>query len=167
MKFFIIGAAVMGLGTPMSSPAFSQNAQHEAEDAIAQQAVVEQFYDAFGTGDMATIAALLSDDVEWVEAEGGPYDADNPYIGLVELGSGVFGPIAEVYGDFAATPLRFISQDNRVVVEGRYTGTHGETGELLDAQFVHVFTVEGERILAMQQYTDTYQWRRLAGTLND
>ena len=44
------------------------------------------------------------------------------------------------------------------MVLGRYTGTNNATGEALDAQFVHVFTVTGGKITHMQQYTDTAQW---------
>ncbi|APE29475.1 Ketosteroid isomerase-related protein [Aurantiacibacter gangjinensis] len=116
---------------------------------------------------MDAIAALLGDDVEWVEAESGPYEAGNPHTGMAGVGAGVFGPIGEAYDGFAATPQRFTCEGNRVAAEGRYTGTNKRTGDKLDAQFVHVFTVDGARIKAFQQYTDTHQWRRLEGTLGD
>lgn len=125
--------------------------------------VAKRLYDAFASGDMDTIAALLGDDVEWVEAEGGPYEAGNPHTGMAGVGAGVFGPIGEAYDDFAATPERYTAEGNRVVAEGRYTGINKRSGKKLNAQFAHVFTVEGERIKAFQQYTDTHQWRRLAG----
>ena len=123
------------------------------------RSVVESLYAAFAAGDMDTIAALLGDDVRWIEAEGGPYEHTNPHIGFDGVLNGVFGPILGQYDDFAATPERFTSEGNRVVSEGRYTGTHKSSGQKLDAQFVHVFEIEGARMVAMQQYTDTHQWR--------
>ena len=127
---------------------------------------VQALYRAAGEGDNETIGRLLGDDVEWVEAEGGPFEAGNPYVGVEGVGAGVFGPLAETYDDFRVTPERFLVDGDRVLAEGRYTGTHRETGEALDAQFAHVFTTAGDRITAYQQYTDTFQWRRLGGTLD-
>lgn len=131
------------------------------------QAVAASLYDAFAAGDMKAIGALLGDDVQWLEAENTPLAEGNPYVGFEAVGGGVFGPISETYADFAATPERFTTEGDRVVVEGRYTGTHRESGEPLNAQFVHVYTIEGDTIGAFQQYTDTYQWRRLEGRLAD
>ena len=163
-------AIALALGIPASAMAGSGAAMAMAADtasAANPQATAQKLYDAFAQGDMATIAALLGNDVNWVEAEGGPYEATNPHVGVQGVAAGVFGPVGATYADFKATPKRFTVQGDRVVVEGRYTGTHRESGGTLDAQFVHVFTVDGDRIVAMQQYTDTYQWRRLEGSLND
>jgi uncharacterized protein len=131
------------------------------------QAVAASLYDAFAAGDMEAIGALLGDDVHWVEAENTPLAEGNPYVGVEAVGGGVFGPIGETYADFAATPERYTTEGNRVVVEGRYTGTHRESGEPLNAQFVHVHTIDGDTIESFQQYTDTYQWRKLEGRLSD
>ncbi|ANU06339.1 nuclear transport factor 2 family protein [Paraurantiacibacter namhicola] len=123
----------------------------------------KRLYAAFAAGDMDAIAAMLGDDVRWIEAEGGPYEKSNPHIGFEGVLNGVFAPILGEYDDFAATPERFTSEGNRVVSEGRYTGMHKATGAKLNAQFVHSFEMDGDRIKAMQQYTDTYQWRSHAG----
>ena len=48
-----------------------------------------------------------------------------------------------------------------VVALGRYTGTHAASREPLDAQFVHHWTVEDGKVTRFQQYTDTWQWRRI------
>ena len=128
---------------------------------------VQHLYQAAAANDNATIAQLLGNDVEWMEAEGGPFEAGNPYRGVEGVGAGVFGPLAETYENFRVTPERFLVDGDRVLSEGRYTGTHRETGERLNAMFAHVFTVDGERITHYQQYTDTYQWRRLAGSLGE
>ncbi|MFL0355546.1 nuclear transport factor 2 family protein [Erythrobacter sp. GH1-10] len=163
MKKLVMGAAL--LSAAACSPAV-QNAAG-SEGGSGSQAVAASLYDAFAAGDMDRIGALLGDDVSWVEAESGPYTDGNPYIGMEGVGSGVFGPILEAYEDFAATPERFTTEGDRVVVEGRYSGTHKETGEALNAQFVHVYKIDGETIAEFQQYTDTYQWRAVEGSLGE
>ncbi|BDI59448.1 nuclear transport factor 2 family protein [Qipengyuania nanhaisediminis] len=164
MKRIAISIAALALAA--CSPSDNETAQ-SGDDWATAQATAASLYDAFAAGNMDRIAALLGDDVQWVEAEGGPYEAGNPYVGVEGVGAGVFGPIGESYEGFAATPERYTTEGNRVVVEGRYTGTHRETGETLDAQFVHVYTIDGETIEAMQQYTDTYQWRAVEGSLGN
>ncbi|MEL1249162.1 nuclear transport factor 2 family protein [Aurantiacibacter gilvus] len=164
MKKAIIMAAALGLAA--CQPAETNTAVEETEASNAAE-VVQGFYGAIAEGDMETVASLLAEDVSWSEAEGSPLAGGNPYIGFEAMGAGVFGPINEAFADFAGTPEQFTTEGNRVVVEGRYTGTQRETGEALDAPFVHVFTVEGDQIVEFQQYTDTWQWRRLTGTLED
>ena len=161
----LLALGVLAIGMTGTLPAASLAG--DSAEITGPQATAQKLYDAFAQGDMATIGALLGDDVEWVEAEGGPYEATNPHIGVAGVAAGVFGPIGAAYADFRATPERYTVQGNRVVAEGRYTGTHSESGEPLNAQFVHVFTIDGDRIVAFQQYTDTFQWRRLAGTLDE
>ena len=150
-----------------SGMAFSAcDTQAQPEETPQALLTVQTLYRAAAEGDNETLGQLLGDDVEWVEAEGGPFEAGNPYVGIEGVGVGVFGPIAEAYDGFQVTPERFLVDGDRVLAEGRYTGTHRESGEALDAQFAHVFTTAGDRITAYQQYTDTFQWRRLAGTLD-
>jgi ketosteroid isomerase-like protein len=50
----------------------------------------------------------------------------------------------------------------RVIVIGRYHGTHRKGGAKLDCQPVHSWWVEGGRIVRFQQYADTAQLARLA-----
>ena len=171
MKKVILLAATMplALGLAACEPTETDTVTEEvAESEVPDaQSVVESFYSAIGEGDMETVAGLLAEDVSWSEAESSPYAAGNPYVGFEAMGAGVFGPIGETFENFVGAPGQYTAQDNRVVVEGRYLGTNRETGEGLDAPFVHVFTVEDGKIISFQQYTDTFQWRKLTGTLED
>lgn len=124
----------------------------------ANQAVVESLYRAFAAGDGATISSLLAADLVWIEAENGPYADRNPYNGPAAVFEGVFGRIGAEFEGFVVTPATLLPSGDRVVSLGRYTGTNRATGETLDAEFVHVFTVRGGKIVHMQQYTDTAQW---------
>ncbi|WP_292064034.1 nuclear transport factor 2 family protein [Brevundimonas sp. UBA7664] len=144
-------AAVCALGAPLAAWA------DPASDA-ANTGVVESLYQAFAAGDGATISGLLAADLVWIEAEGGPYADRNPYNGPGAVFEGVFGRIGAEFEGFVVTPATLLPSGDRVVSLGRYTGTNRATGEALDAQFVHVFTVTDGKITHMQQYTDTAQW---------
>lgn len=126
-------------------------------------AVAQAIYDAFAVGDVPTFAGLLHPDIVWNEAENYPYDGGNPYIGPDAVLEGVIGRVVTEWDDFAATPESMISQGNRVAVMGRYTGTFIATGTPMDAQFVHVWTIENGQAIAFQQYADTWQAREASG----
>jgi len=148
------------LGAPMAATAAtppSVIATKVASNA-ANQAVVQSLYSAFAAGDGATISGLLAADLVWMEAEGGPYADRNPYNGPGAVFDGVFGRIGAEFEGFVVTPQTYLVNGDTVAAFGRYTGTNRATGEALDAQFVHVFTVTGGRITHFQQYTDTAQW---------
>lgn len=144
-------AAVCALGATMAARA-------DPASEAANKAVVESLYQAFAAGDGATISGLLAADLVWIEAESGPYADRNPYNGPGAVFEGVFGRIGAEFEGFVVTPTTLLPSGDRVVSLGRYTGINRATGEALDAQFVHVFTVTDGKIAHMQQYTDTAQW---------
>lgn len=153
-------AAAGAAGVPMTSVAEPARPQVSADAAgeAANQAVVEGLYRAFGAGDGATIAGLLDPGLVWIEAENGPYADRNPYNGPGAVFEGLFARIGAEYEGFVVTPVTYVASGDRVVALGRYTGTNRATGEALDAQFAHVFTVSGGKVTRFQQYTDTAQW---------
>lgn len=125
--------------------------------------VIRDLYEAFARGDAAAVLGTLHESVDWNEAESGPLAFGNPYTGPQAVGEGVFGPILRDVDDFRATPVDLVAETRDVVAFGRYTGTHRGTGQALDAQFVHRWTVEDGKVVAFQQYTDTAQWNRVYG----
>lgn len=129
----------------------------------APRDLVRSLYDAFARGDAETVLGALDEHVEWREAEGGPLAVDNPFVGPQAVAEGVFGPLLEDLEDFAVRPEKLVADGADVVAVGRYSGTHGATGEPLDAQFAHHWTVEDGRVTRFQQYTDTAQWTRVYG----
>lgn len=121
----------------------------------AAQAIVQSVYDGFAVGDMAMVTGDMSTDIVWNEAQGNPYADLNPYIGPNAILSGLFSRIGGEWDYFTADPIEFIIDGPRVAVIGQYNAQHTETGNVLDAPFVHIWTVEGGKITAFQQYTDT------------
>ncbi|HUF77232.1 MAG TPA: nuclear transport factor 2 family protein [Longimicrobiales bacterium] len=128
-----------------------------------QQDLRACLYEAFGRGDADTVLGSLAADVDWREAETQPYADGNPYIGPQRVGEGVFGRIMSDYDGFAVNPQRFVADGDTVAVAGRYTGTHKASGESLDAQFAHFWTVRDGKVAKFQQYTDTAQMSRILG----
>jgi ketosteroid isomerase-like protein len=125
--------------------------------------IIIGLYEAFGRGDAETVLGMLDESVDWKEAEGGPLATDNPYTGPQAVAGGVFAPLLSELEDFRVSPHLFVAEGGEVVAFGRYTGTHRESGDPLDAQFTHHWSVKDGKIVAFQQYTDTAQWSRLYG----
>ena len=125
--------------------------------------LVRAIYDAFGAGDIEGVVSRMSPDMVWNEAENFPYADHNPYTGPEAILTGVFGRFGADWDGFAAVPEEFLDAGDAVVVLGRYGGTYKATGESTNAQFAHVWRVDGGRAVQFQQYTDTLQAARVTG----
>jgi len=119
------------------------------------KATVQSVYDGFAAGDMAMVTGNMSADIIWNEAQGNPYADLNPYVGPEAILSGLFSRLGGDWDYFTANPIEYIVDGPRVAVIGQYNAQSTQTGTVLDAAFVHVWTVEGGKITAFQQYTDT------------
>ncbi|NIP57141.1 MAG: hypothetical protein GWM92_03310, partial [Gemmatimonadetes bacterium] len=131
---------------------------------VVESRSVQSLYDAFAHGDADTVLGALHPGVDWREAEGSPYADQNPYIGPLRVAEGVFERLLSDFEGFTVTPEQLVADGHTVVSLGRYAGTHAATGEALDAQFVHAWTIEDGRVTRFQQYTDTAQFQRVTGT---
>jgi uncharacterized protein len=125
--------------------------------------LVRAIYHAFATGDVPGVIARMSPGMVWNEAENFPYADNNPYRGPEAVLEGVFSRLAGEWEGFAADPGEFLDAGETVVVLGRYRGTYRATGGSIDAQFVHVWRMDGGKAVAFQQYTDTLQAARVTG----
>lgn len=117
--------------------------------------IVQKFYAAVGSGDMDAAAALMANDVSWMEAENFPLADLNPYVGPQAVIEGVFARLGDEVDNFGLAPERFIADEDSVVMEGRYTGTGKATGRPFNPQIAHVWTVKGGKITSYQQHVDT------------
>ena len=129
---------------------------------VDARSVVQSFYANLAGGKPDAAFALCSDDIEWNEAEGNPLADRNPYRGVNQIAEGVFGRLGAIFEGFAAVPDEFIAENGRVIVIGRYHGTHRKSGARLDCQAVHSWWVDGGKIVRFQQYADTAQLLRLS-----
>jgi hypothetical protein len=114
---------------------------------------VRETYEAFASGNIEAVLATFDDDITWVEAEGGPYGG--VYHGPDELLTNVFGPLDQQWDVFRVEPERFVDGGDTIVTTGTYSGTYSATGESFEAEFAHVWELEDDNVVRMQQYVDT------------
>ena len=123
-------------------------------------AVVRRLYEARGNPDI--IRQVLAPDVRWEVVEGFPYSG--VYTSLDDVLRNFFGRLLQVFESFVAAGSEFIESGDRIVALGTYSGRAKATGKDFTARFAHVWTLQGGKIVRLQQCADTVQLiRALAG----
>ena len=121
--------------------------------------LVKSVYEAFARGDLATALAAMADDIEWHEADGGPYGG--VYHGPEQVAAKVLGRVVGDVPDFAATPEQVIPSVRTVAVIGRYTGTGRATALKLDLPVVHIWHVHEGKLASFRQFVDVAAFREV------
>jgi len=119
--------------------------------------LIRNLYAAFARGDGPAALSSMDSTIVWNEAENFPYADRNPYVGPAAVAEGVFFRLATEWDDFQAVPAEFFDAGDTIVVTGRYRAMYKTTQASLNAQFAHVWSVRGGKIVGFQQYTDTAQ----------
>lgn len=137
----------------------TKTSQVEVESTIPSNSErVKKIYDAFGQGDIETVLANFSKDIEWNEAENFIYADGNPYIGKDAIVEGVFTRLGEEWEYWNLVDAKFHNvDDDGVLVTGRYQAKHKVTAKVLDAQFAHLWKMKDTLAASFQQYVDTKQ----------
>ena len=125
--------------------------------------LVKGIYHAFGTGDVPAVVAAMSPTVEWYEAENFPYADRNPYVGAEAILGGVFARIASDWDGFRVEPEQFLDAGDTVIMAGRYLGTWRGTGNAMNPQVAHFWTVADGKVVRFQQLVDTLAVARATG----
>jgi uncharacterized protein len=126
-------------------------------------ALIRSVYEAFAKGDVQTVLGLLSDKVEWNEAEHFPYWPGGPIVGPQAVLAGVFARIPGDFDGFTVDVRRLVGAGDTVLGEVRYRATAKATGRRLDAQVAHVWDVRDGKIARFQQYADTWHIAQVTG----
>lgn len=125
--------------------------------------LIKESYTAFGRNDIDAVVAVLDQDLEWNEAEHSLWHKPGGYHGPGDVLSNLFARIPEDFDDFEVIPRAFHDAGDTVIVEGRYRATAKATGDPLDAEVCHVWTMRDGKAVGFQQYTDTWQFVQAAG----
>ena len=128
--------------------------------AASNVEVIRGVYDAFARADIGAVLGAMAPGIEWREAENHPYAGGNPYVGPNAILQGIFARLGTEWEGFAVSADEILDAGHKIVVIGRYTGTNKRTGKRINAQVVHVWTVENGKAASFQQYTDTHQITR-------
>lgn len=84
--------------------------------------------------------------IHWCEAENNPYRPSGEAWGGPEtVLNELFLKLADDWDGFAIHPAVVHDAGDVVVMEGRDSGTHEKTGNTLDTQVCHIWTVENGR----------------------
>ena len=124
----------------------------------ANIAHVQSMYAAFGRGDVATIIAGASPDIDW-ESVGRQNDfpALGPRKGAKEV-QDFFRIVAENedFSDFS--PREFYAAEDKVFVLGSYRLKLKKTGKSIASEWIHVFTLRDGKVTRFREHTDTAQF---------
>lgn len=115
--------------------------------------MVQGVYAAFAAGDVPGVLGVLTPDVRWTEAAGGPYGGVS--VGPDAVLQNVFMKLGTEWDGFAAVPDQFVAEGGTVIALGNYSGRHLATGKSFRARFAHVWTVRDGRVVEFEQITDT------------
>ncbi|WP_010254460.1 nuclear transport factor 2 family protein [Myroides injenensis] len=100
------------------------------------------------------LANHVATDIVWTEAKGFPYAGT--YIGIEAIVNNVFKRLAEEWIDYKFTPQTYISEDNKVIAIGLYTGTYITTNKYFEARVVHIWTLNNHKITSFEQIVDSH-----------
>lgn len=119
-------------------------------------------YDAFAKGDVPTVLAAMDPKIDWQEPVSLPFDDQ---VGPEAIAENTFGSIFTMFETFSVNPGEITDAGDQVFVRGVYRGVAKETGNELEADFLHAwrFGADG-KITAFRTYTDTHQWLVALGT---
>lgn len=125
--------------------------------------LVQDAYEAFAKGDVQKVLGLLSDKVEWYEAEHVTYWPGGPFVGPQAVLNGVFARIPQDFDGFKVDVRRIVGCGDTVLAEARYRATVKATGKPLDVQVAHIWDLRDGKVVRWQQYTDTWQFAQATG----
>ena len=117
--------------------------------------LAQSAYEAFGRGDMAALAEVMADDIEWVNP-GDP--ADDPNAGTFkgkEAVLGWFGRLASTLDFTTFEPREFIAQNDKLVSLVYAEATVRDTGRAVVNHEAHVWTFRDGKVARLQIYLDT------------
>jgi uncharacterized protein len=121
----------------------------------ANVTTVQSMYAAFGKGDIATIIAGVTPDIDW--HSGGrisDFPAFGPRKGPKEVGE-FFKTVAD-NNDFSEfSPREFYADGEKVFVLGYYAMTLKKNGKKVATDWVHIFTFRGGKVAQFREFLDT------------
>ena len=114
-------------------------------------------YAAFAAGDIPTVLGGMAPDIHWTQAAGGPYGG--VYNSPPEVLENVFMKLGTEWDGFTVVAHDFVSEGDKVVALGDYSGTFKATGKGFTAPFAHVWQFRDGKVASFQQHIDTFVHR--------
>jgi ketosteroid isomerase-like protein len=117
--------------------------------------IVKAHYDASARGDLGGMIADVSSECRWTEMSGFP--CAGTFVGPEAIVENVFKALGAQFDNFAFALERLLDAGTEAIGVGTYTGTHKKTGRSFKARVVHVWTAQEGKIIAFEQFTDTFR----------
>ncbi|BFM15398.1 hypothetical protein R50073_15810 [Maricurvus nonylphenolicus] len=116
--------------------------------------IVQSFYHEFEAGNIEASLALLAENVEWVN----PLPEEIPFSGSYKGVAGVVAYLQLLADTLDMGPMklhRVVAEDDVVMVTGHESSKVKASGLSYSMDWVHEFTVENGKIIAVREYNDT------------
>jgi len=116
---------------------------------------VQGLYAAFGRGDVDTIIAGTSPDIDWrVTGRRTDFPTLGERKGRDEVRS-FFADIAKYQETVEFSPREFHASGDRVFVLGHYAWKIRKNGRAVASDWVHIFTIRGGKVTEFREFNDT------------
>jgi len=115
--------------------------------------VIRATYEGASAENGKHLLAALAPDATWTEAAGFPYAGT--YTGPEAIFANVFKRLATEWADYSAKVHTYLADGDRVAAFGVYSGTYLATGKAMSATFAHLYKLENQKIVSMEQYVDS------------
>lgn len=99
------------------------------------------------------LAKHVAENISWTEAKGFPYAGT--YIGLESITENVFQRLGSEWIDYKFTPEDYISNKDKVVAYGTYSGTYKKTNKYFEARVAHIWKLNNGKIISFEQFVDS------------
>jgi len=99
------------------------------------------------------LAKHVAKNISWTEAKGFPYAGT--YIGLESITQNVFKRLGSEWIDYKFTPEDYISNEDKVVAYGTYSGTYKNTNKYFEARVAHIWKLNNGKIISFEQFVDS------------
>ena len=115
--------------------------------------IVRAHYAASAQGDIAGMMAHVSPQVRWTEMAGFP--CAGTWVGPQAVAENVFAVLGRDWIGYRFELQSLIDGGEHIVGLGSYHGTYRATGKAMQARVAHVWRLEGGKVVAFEQFTDT------------
>lgn len=99
------------------------------------------------------LAEYLAENATWTEAKGFPYGGT--YVGFEEITSNVFMRLGSEWIDYKFTVEDYVTDNDKVVAYGTYSGTYKKTSRPFTARVAHLWKLKDGRIISFEQFVDS------------
>jgi ketosteroid isomerase-like protein len=110
-------------------------------------------YAAFQRGDIASILASLTDDIEWITSGDG-LPTTGTRRGAAQVAQ-FFESVANTWNFTVFEPREFMASGDSLAVSGHYAAIAKPTGKKMAADWLMVWKIRDGKVSYFREYTDT------------